>query len=78
MTKSEYKVVYMHQVCPFLPTHDVPFAEMSDFVEGNVLCIEIGEYNPTNWYKPLAARRQAACVHCVGVCTLWESKRERV
>ena len=36
MTKSEYKVLYRHRTCPFVPTKDVPFEEMPDVVEGTV------------------------------------------
>ena len=37
MTKSEYKVLYRYryQTCPFVPTKDVSFEEMSDVVEGS-------------------------------------------
>ena len=41
MTKSEYKVVYRRQTCPFLPTEDESFEEMPDVVEGKVLCLEV-------------------------------------
>ena len=45
MTKSEYKVLYRYQECPFVPTKDVPFEEMPDVVEGTVLFVEDGEVN---------------------------------
>ena len=45
MTKSEYKVLYRYQTCPFVPTKDVPFEEMPDVVEGTVLFVEDGEVN---------------------------------
>jgi hypothetical protein len=64
MTKSEYKVVYMHRECPFLPTNDMPFEQISDFVEGKVLCIEEGEYNPTSWYKPLVVKKSDLLFVC--------------
>lgn len=43
MAEGEYRVLYRHQERLFLPTHDVPFVEISDDVEGKVLCIEEGE-----------------------------------
>ena len=74
MTKSEYKVLYRYQTCPFVPTKDVPFEEMPDVVEGKVLFVEEGEYNPSGWYKPLVVKksdllfvcdeRYTSCDHC--------------
>ena len=74
MTKSEYKVLYRYQTCPFVPTKDVPFEEMPDVVEGTVLFVEEGEYNPSGWYKPLVVKksdllsvcdeRYTSCDHC--------------
>ena len=59
MTKSEYKVLYRYQTCPFVPTKDVPFEEMPDVVEGAVLFVEEGEYNPSGWYKPIVVKKSA-------------------
>ena len=65
MTKSEYKVVYRHQICSFHPTNDMPFEQISDFVEGKVLFIENGEYNPTSWYKPVVVKKSDLMFVCV-------------
>ena len=62
MTKSEYKVLYRYQTCPFVPTKDVPFEEMPDVVEGTVLFVEEGEYNPSGWYKPLVVKKVICCL----------------
>ena len=64
MTKSEYKVVYRHQVCSFHPTNDMPFEQISDFVEGKVLFIENGEYNPISWYKPVVVKKSDLMFVC--------------
>ena len=64
MTKSEYKVLYRYQECPFVPTKDVPFEEMPDVVEGTVLFVEEGEYNPSGWYKPLVVKKSDLLFVC--------------
>ena len=85
MTKSEYKVLYRYETCPFVPTKDVPFEEMPDVVEGAVLFVEEGEYNPSGWYKPLVVKksdllfvcdeRYTSCDNCEVVLYVFSRKR---
>ena len=51
VNKSELKIMYKNKLCEFIPIKQCSLQNMPDTVQGKVLYIGDGEYNPAGWYQ---------------------------
>ena len=57
-SKQKYKIIYNEVECVFIPDMETTFDKLPDMVQGRVLYVDQGEYNPSSWFKSITVMKQ--------------------
>ena len=58
VSNSEFKIMYKNVLCNFIPNNNYSLKEIPNTIEGKVIFIGEGEYNPIGWYRDITVNKE--------------------
>ena len=54
-----FQIIYKDTRCTFIPNKQVKYNMLPDVIDGHVVYLAEGEYNPSSWLKPYTIKKSS-------------------